>query len=154
MIEEFNGEKVDYIDELATIIRSQKGNIAKGVTINADFTLQPCFVATVDGYSAHGKTAQEAVREAQIKAFEKASVEERIAKFIALYPSLNTPVPNEELFKWHGNLTLSCAFGREQFIKNNNIELCGSSTVAEFIEKTTGHFGSEIMQQLKETYND
>ena len=42
--------------------------------------------------------------------------------------------------------------GRDNFIKNNNIDLENEFTVKEFIKICENDFGSKIIKQLKEFY--
>ncbi len=53
---------------------------------------------------------------------------------------------------WHHRLTGSCLAGREEFIKNHEIDMAGSSTVLEFIALTENDYGGSIIQRLREFY--
>ena len=82
LLKSFCGSSIIMIDGIQTIIVRIKGNIAKGFMLHRDLTTNPCYVAKFNGYFAHGKTAKEAFLEAQEKAFEILSEEERISMFL------------------------------------------------------------------------
>lgn len=154
-IEEYNGNKVYKIDNTPTIITSLHRNIAKGFVAKKNMFVVPCYVARVGNYLAHGKTAKEAYEDALEKYNESQPLEERIADFITQFPSLSTIAPNSQLYKWHHTLTGSCAFGRNAFAERHNIDVAnGSMSVSEFISLTENDYGSDIIQQLKESYNE
>ena len=64
----FGEDRVYTIDGVSTIIKSIKGNVAKGFMLNNDLTVMPCYIARVDGCFAHASTMKEAVSEARKKA--------------------------------------------------------------------------------------
>ena len=57
-------------------------------------------------------------------------------------------------FEWHNKLTGSCEFGRNSFIKNHGINLDDMYSVSEFINITKNDYGSEIIRQLGERWNE
>ena len=153
-IKEWQGQKVYYIDGVATLIDSVHGNYAKGYIIKGDFTTEPCFIAKAEGrYFAHGETLREAMADAMNKAFEDLPEEERIDKFVAEYPTLDTTVKNMDLFSWHNRLTSSCEMGRRAFAKEHDIDVeNGSMTIENFIKLTINSYGGETIEKLKERY--
>lgn len=154
-IKEYNGQKVYIIDGLPTIITALHRNIAKGFTAINNMFVVSCYVARVGNYLAHGKTAKEAFDCATEKHNQNRTPEERIADFIAHFPTLSTIAPNTQLYKWHNTLTGSCAFGRDEFAKRHNIDVeNGSMSVAEFIRLTENDYGSTKIKQLKQAYDD
>ena len=152
MLLEYNHRRVHRIDGIPTILVSVKGSLAKAMVVRDDLTLDPCFVAKSDGFFAHGKTAAKAVAAVRVKAMESMPLEERIRRFVAAYPTLQSSAKNADLFDWHGTLTGSCAFGRTKFAKENEIDLSASSTVAEFIEKTKNQYGGNAIAELRKAY--
>ena len=48
----FNGNIVDNVDMLPTIIIQVNGNFAKGYIIKEDLTLESCYIAKVDNFFA------------------------------------------------------------------------------------------------------
>ena len=148
-----NGMKICTIDNIPTILTLIKGNIAKGYILNGDLSLTPCYVVKTNNLFAHGRTLKEAQRALQEKLFEDMNEDERIEMFITEFPTLNTMVKNQELFDWHNKLTGSCLLGREQFCKNNGINLNGSMLVYDFIELTKDSYGSEIIKKLAKRYD-
>ena len=142
------------VDKIATLIDSVHGQYARGSIVNSDLTLTPCYIARSGNCFAHGKTLEDARRDAEAKALKKESIEQRIERFKSNYPGVDAKVSNTELYKWHNVLTGSCEFGRKQFAREHNIDIeHGSMTVREFINLTKYAFGGQVIKQLKETYN-
>lgn len=54
-----NGNKIYNIDSVPTIIKSVKGDFAKGFTVNRNLTLNFCYIAKSESVFAHGKTIKE-----------------------------------------------------------------------------------------------
>lgn len=108
----FNGDKVYIIDEMPTIIKSVRNNIAKGFILNGDFTLIPTFVVKENGKFAHGETLHEAFDALQEKLYDDSTEEERLEAFKKHFPDFRKKVSAKELFYWHHVLTGSCKQGR------------------------------------------
>lgn len=141
------------IDDIPTIIKSIHGNYAKGFVLKSDLSLLACYIAKVGNYFAHGETLKQAVKDATAKCEQNLPIEERINRFITQYPSLNISVKASELFDWHNKLTGSCLFGRQEFCKSHDIDYTnGYYTVSEFINITINAYGSDVIKQLKDTY--
>ena len=49
-IKALNGNIVDYIDSVPTIITQVRGNIACGHIVKKDLTLEPCYIAKVGNF--------------------------------------------------------------------------------------------------------
>ena len=145
-----NDERVYEIDGVQTIIRSIRGNIAKGAILNDDLTLTPCYIAKVDNYFAHGKTLKEALAEAQEKAFDNMPLNARInAMLDEIKPGVK--YPGRTFYKWHHILTGSCTMGRDQFVKQGGYDLDRDTfTIDEFIKITKNSFGRNAIQALAE----
>jgi hypothetical protein len=156
MLTEFNGQPVEYIDSLPTIVhkRMRDGAAMKCSVVQADFTLRPCFVASAEGSYAHGATLREALAALHSKLMENMSVEERIDDFIKAFPKLTAKASNATLSEWHHRLTGSCQFGRDSFMESKGLKPSGRSTISKFIETTQDAYGSEVIKQLKEKYNE
>ena len=148
----FEGKDVHMVDDIATIIESVHGTYAKGWTLEKDLTLEPCYVAKVGDCFAHGKTLRQAAADAQTKYEQNAPLEERISSFVKQYPQLDSTAKAEDLYRWHGVLTGSCRFGRDQFCKEHGISLADVMTIGRFIELTEKAYGGEAIKQLKEAY--
>lgn len=154
-VKEYKGYKIHEIDKLPTLITSIKGNIAKGLTARNNMFVTPCYVAKVGNCFAHGKTAKQALADAQAKYNRSKPIGERIADFIQEYPTLDTIAANAKLFIWHNALTGSCSFGRKEFARQHNIDIDnGSMTISEFIELTKNSYGDRVIRQLFQTYAD
>ena len=145
-----NDERVYEIDGVQTIIRSIRGNIAKGAILNDDLTLTPCFIAKVDNYFAHGETLKKALAEAQEKAFDDMPLDARInAMLDEIKPDVK--YPGRTFYKWHHILTGSCTMGRDQFVEQGGYDLDRDTfTIDEFIEITKNSFGRDAIQALAE----
>lgn len=144
---------VFYIDTVPTIITSIFGNYAKGFIIAKDYQLIPCFIAKeVNGYFAHGKTLKSAVWALEEKIINNMSVDNKIELFCKNFDK-NKKYKGTEFFKWHNILTGSCLFGRNQFVKDNNLDINAKYTVIEFIKLTQHSYGGNIITKLKQFYN-
>ena len=133
-----NGNIVDYIDNIPTIIIQVHGNFAYGYIVKDDLTLSPCFIAKVGNSFAHGKTLKEAVADAKAKELGKMTVEERIAKFVEAF----------------GPLTGSCKMGRDEFCKIHNIDLKQKYSVRYFLDITKGSYGSDVIKMIIKAYEN
>ena len=128
------------------------GNYAKGAIVNADLTLTPCFIAKEGDLFAHGMTLQEAVQAAQSKAFEEMPVERRIDKFLQVYSDKNEKHSGREFFNWHHILTGSCEMGRNQFCKDNDIEIDAEYTPVEFLNLCKDAYKGDVIKKVLQRY--
>lgn len=152
-IKELNGNIVDYIDNVPTIITQVRGNIARGYIVTEDLTLESCFIAKVGDYFAHGKTLEEAVTDAKAKEVEKLPIEERIANFKETFGPLNSEHIGEEFYVWHNILTGSCRMGRDEFCKAHGIDLSKKYTVKYFLDITKDSYGGDVIRLIRESYD-
>jgi hypothetical protein len=131
-----------------TVITSVKCNTAKGYTINGDFTTSPCYIVKHNNHFAHGETLKKAIDAVMDKIFDDMPEEERIEAFWECHDK-EKKYPASDFFEWHNKLTGSCEFGRQQFAKDNGIDLDKDTfTVAEFVALTKGSYGGEIIAKL------
>lgn len=154
-VNELNGENVHLVDGIQTIIKSVHGNIAQGFILNSDLTLQPCYIVKENNKFAHGDTLHDAFTSLQEKLerlYDESTEEERIEAFVKKFPDYDTPYSNRDLFDYHHVLTCSCRMGRENFCKDNGINLDGSTTVREFVSLTKDSYGSETIRRLPQAY--
>ena len=152
-IKSYNGHEVYRIDDMQTIIYSVHGNIARGATINSDFTLADCYIAKCGDYFAHGETAKQAMADAQSKAWQNKPIEERIDYVIGKYPNVDVPIEHSALFSLHNFLTGSCLFGRQEFAKSHSLDPeHGAMTMREFIHLTKDAYGGGNIRQLADAY--
>ena len=152
-IKSYNGHEVYRIDDMQTIIYSVHGNIARGATINSDFTLADCYIAKCGDYFAHGETAKQAMADAQSKAYQNKPIEERIGYVIEKYPDVDVPIEHSALFSLHNFLTGSCLFGRQEFAKSHSLDPeHGAMTMREFIHLTKDAYGGGNIRQLADAY--
>ena len=150
-IKSIDDQKVFDIDGVPTIVSQVAGQYAKGFILNGDLTRTPCYIAKCGNFFAHGETLKDAFRDAREKYEENAPLEERIARFNALFPDNDKPVSGRELFSWHHILTGSCLMGREQFCRERGLDIDAEYTVAEFIRLTEHAYGSDAIKKLKES---
>jgi len=154
-IKMLNNQLVNIIDNTQTIITSIKSNIAKGFIIQPDLSLLPCYIAKGENQFAHGNTIHESVKSLQEKLLITLPIDQRINKFKKQFKSLKKKYKAKDYFDWHYFLTGSCNMGRMSFVNQNNIDLKKDTfTVLEFIEKTKNQYGSDIINQLKQFYNN
>ena len=146
----FNGDKVYMIDEMPTIIKSIRNNVAKGFILNNDFTLEGTFVVKEKNKFAHGKTLHEAFQSLQEKLYDDSTEEERLEAFKKVFTDFSVSYPAKDLFYWHHVLTGSCRQGRLNFCKQHDIDLESDMfTVYEFINLTRDSYGGEIIRKLE-----
>ena len=151
-IKALNGNIVDYIDSVPTIITQVRGNIACGYTVKDDLTLSPCFIAKVGNSFAHGSTLKEAVEDAEAKEMENMTVDERIKKFVETFGSIDSEHTGKEFYVWHHILTGSCRMGRDEFCKAHNVDLEKMYSVRYFLDLTKESYGSNVIKQVRESY--
>ena len=140
------------VDDIQTIIYNVHGNYAKGAIVNSDLTLTPCFIAKEGDLFAHGRTLQEAVQAAQSKAIEEMPVERRIDKFLQVYSDKNEKHSGREFFNWHHILTGSCEMGRNQFCKDNDIEIDAEYTPVEFLNLCKDAYKGDVIKKVLQLY--
>ena len=153
-IKALNGNIVDYIDDVKTIITHVRGYIARGYIVKEDLTFEPCFIAKVGNSFAHGKTIKEAVADAEAKEMENMPIEERIKKFIEVFGTLDSEHTGKEFYDWHHILTGSCKMGRDGFCKSHNIDLAQKYTVRYFLDITKGSYGSDVIKMIIKAYEN
>lgn len=151
-VKEVNGDTVYIVDDVPTIIKSVRDNIAQGFILQHDLTLTPCYVVKEQNRFAHGETLHDALSALQEKLYDDSIEEERIEAFLKKFPKYDTPYPNRDLFAYHRVLTGSCRMGRESFCKDRGIDLDGSTTVREFVELTKDSYGGDVICKLPEVY--
>ena len=138
------------IDEVPTIIKSIRNNVAQGFILNNDFTLTPTFVVKENNQFAHGRTLHEAFESLQEKLYDDSTEEERIEAFKKQFPDFSASVSAKELFHWHHVLTGSCKQGRMAFCQSKGIDIENDFfTINEFVELTKDSYGGEVIKRLK-----
>ena len=151
-VKDINGNHVYIVDEIQTIIKSVRGNIAQGFVLQSNLTLKPCYIVKEQNKFAHGNTLHDAFAALQEKLYDDSTEEERIEAFRKKFPEYDTPYYNRDLFTYHRVLTGSCQMGRESFCKDKGIDLDGSTTVREFVELTKDSYGGDVIRKLPEVY--
>lgn len=99
-----------------------------------------------------GKTSKEAMKSLQEKIFEDMDTEEAIEEFKNKFDN-NKKYKGTEFYAWHHILTGSCKMGRDNFVKNHNLDLEKKYTVKEFIAECENDYGGNVIKQLKQYYN-
>ena len=151
-VKTINGETVWQVDRVPTLIDSVRGYYAQGRILNKDLTLTPCYIARVENSFAHGATLREAVADATEKAMDELPEEERIERFCAEFPTLETKATCATFFAWHHVLTGSCKMGRESFVKDHDLDMDKEYTVAFFLDITADAYGGETINKLRKSY--
>lgn len=144
-----NGQSVDMIDGVPTILTRIIGNAAKGFIVRPDLSLAPTFVCKQGNKFAHGETlhkAQEALLE---KLFNHMTTEKRIEAFCKEFkPGIKRPAM--DFFSWHHRLTGSCEQGRREFARQHDVDIDNDEmTPEEFFKLTRDSYGSEIIRQTE-----
>ena len=152
-IKSIYGHTIYDIDGVPTAITSLHGNYAKGFTLKNNVIKQPCYIAKVGNYFAHGKTLKEAMEYAQEKYEQNRTLSERIADFKQAYPTLDTEADAADLFRWHNILTGSCLFGRQQFCEQHGVDYeKGKWKIRDFFNLCKNAYGSENIRQAMQAY--
>lgn len=152
-IKSFNGQSVDMIDDVPTILTRIIGNVAKGFIVRADLSLTTTFVCKQGNTFAHGETLHKA-REALLeKLFDDMPTEDRIAAFCAEFkPGVKRPAM--DFFSWHHRLTGSCEQGRREFARQHGVDLESDKlTPEEFFALTRDSYGGSIIRQTEEEFS-
>ena len=151
-LKSINGQTVDMIDRVPTILTRIVGNVAKGFIVRNDLSLAPTFVCKQGNTFAHGETLHKA-REALLeKLFDDMPTEERIAAFCSEFkPGVKRPAM--EFFSWHHRLTGSCEQGRREFARQHDIDIDSDElTPEEFFALTRDNYGGSIIRQTEEAF--
>lgn len=147
-IKEYCGKQIYRIDGLVTIIDAVKGNIARGRIIHDDLTAIDCYIIKKGDFFAHGKSIKQAVADVNRKVIESETFENKLILFRKTFKK-DIKYPASIFFEWHGILTGSCKFGREEFCKKHNINLKKDFfTVKEFKNIVKGHYEYDLIKQL------
>lgn len=151
-LKSLNGQPVDMIDGVPTILTSIIGNVAKGFIVGPDFLLAPTFVCKQGNTFAHGETLHKA-REALLeKLFDDMPTEERIAAFCKEFKS-GVKRPAMDFFSWHHRLTGSCEQGRREFARQHDVDIDRDElTPEEFFALTRDSYGGSIIRQTEEAF--
>lgn len=147
-----NGQSVDMIDGVPTILTRIIGNAAKGFIVRPDLSLAPTFVCKQGNSFAHGETLHKA-REALLeKLFDDMPTEERIEAFCAEFkPGVKRPAT--DFFSWHHRLTGSCEQGRREFARQHDVDIDSDElTPEEFFALTRDSYGSSIIRQTEDRF--
>ena len=147
-----NGSIIHSIDDIITIIDSVHGSYARGRIVGSDLQMKRCYIAKCGNFFAHGETLRQAVADAKTKYKENRPLEDRIADFVTKFPTLQTNVSASELFDWHHILTGSCLMGRQEWCRDNNIDMTATYTVGKFIELTLNAYGGDAIRELSKQY--
>ena len=144
-----NSKLVHNIDNIQTIIKTIKHNLAKGFIVNDDLTLTETYIVkSIDSrYFAHGENVKSAMESLENKIVADLDEEEIIEMFLKEI-NKNKKYSVKYFFDWHGKLTGSCLQGRESFIKNKNISLDSEIDFKEFIEICKSQYGWSVIEKL------
>lgn len=148
-----NGQPVDMIDGVPTILTHIIGSTAKGFIVRADLSIAPTFVCKQGNTFAHGETLHKA-REALLeKLFDDMPTEERIAAFCKEFKS-GVKRPAMDFFSWHHRLTGSCEQGRKEFVRQHSIDINHDElTPEEFFKLTRRYsYGGKIIRQTEQRF--
>ena len=151
-IKEINGKEIYMVDDIPTIFKSIRNNIAKGFIVKSDLQFEPCYIVKENNQFAHGDTLKDAFMSLQEKLYDYSTEEERIEAFKKQFPEYDVKYDNKDLFVYHHVLTGSCRMGREAFISNKGLSLDGKTSVREFVKLTQDAYGGDIIKKLPEAY--
>jgi len=151
-LKSLNGQLVDMIDDVPTILTRIIGNVAKGFIVRTDLSLAPTFICKQGNTFAHGETLHEAWRALLEKLFDNMPTEKRIEVFCKEFkPGIKRPVM--DFFSWHHRLTGSCEQGRREFVWQHHIDIDHDElTPEEFFALTRNSYGSSIIRQTEKAF--
>ena len=151
-LKSLNGQPVDYIDGVPTILTRIVGNVAKGFIVRNDLSLAPTYICKQGNMFAHGETLHKARDALLEKLFDDMPTEERIAAFCKEFkPGVKRPAM--DFFSWHHRLTGSCEQGRREFAKQHGVDLDHDElTPEEFFALTRDDYGGSIIRQTEEAF--
>ena len=151
-LKSLNGQPVDMIDNVPTILTRIIGDAAKGFIVRADLSLAPTFVCKQWNAFAHGETLHKA-REALLeKLFDDMPTEERIEAFCKEFKT-GVKRPAIDFFSWHHRLTGSCEQGRREFARQHDVDIDRDElTPEEFFELTRNSYGGSIIRQTEKAF--
>ena len=151
-LKSINGQTVDYIDGVPTILTRIVGNVAKGFIVRNDLSLALTYICKQGNTFAHGETLHKA-REALLeKLFDDMPTEDRIAAFCAEFkPGVKRPAM--DFFSWHHRLTGSCEQGRREFARQHDVDIDHDElTPEEFFDMTRDAYGCDIIRQTEKAF--
>lgn len=151
-IKEINGKEIYMVDDIPTIFKSIRNNIAKGFIVKNDLQFEPCYIVKENNQFAHGSTLKDAFMSLHEKLYDDSTEEERIEAFMKQFPEYDVKYDNMDLFVYHHVLTGSCRMGREAFMSNKGLSLDGKTSVREFVKLTQDAYGGDIIKKLPEAY--
>lgn len=151
-IKEINGKEIYMVDNIPTIFKSIRNNIAKGFIVKNDLQFEPCYIVKENNQFAHGDTLKDAFMSLQEKLYDDSTEEERIEAFMKQFPEYDVKYDNMDLFVYHHVLTGSCRMGREAFMSNKGLSLDCKISVREFVKLTQDAYGGDIIKKLPEAY--
>lgn len=147
-LKKINGRKVFYVDSIPCQPVEVHNIWAKVKIINIkDFTLKECFLAKYRGAISHGESVKTALRDAQEKYFSSFDFEDLKKKLLEEFSEKGS-LTVAELFRWHGLLTGSCTFGRQQFQKENGLKDSDKLTLEQFVKLIKNAYGGEKIKEL------
>ena len=148
-VKSINGEKVYMINNIPTIIKSVRGNIAKGFILQEDLTLSLCYIAKENRIFTHGNTIRSALAALQKRMYFDLTRNERISKFKEHFNDFTKKYPASDLFVWHHILARDKKKTCDLFCLKHGIDLEKDSfTLYEFIEITKKSYGGEFIKKL------
>lgn len=152
-LKSLNGQLIDMINGVPTILTHIIGNVAKGFIVRTDFSLVPTFVCKQGKTFAYGETLHKAQEKLLEKIFHNMSTEERIAAFCKEFkPGVKRPAM--DFFSWHNRLTGSCEKGRKEFARQHHIDIENDEmTPEEFFKLTRRYsYGGKIIRQTEQRF--
>lgn len=148
----YNGEPVYVVDGIPCVFKTVHDVWAKVDVINkTDFTTWTAFIGKCKGFFAHGETLRKALQDAKEKYYRNIDFETKKEELKALFScSADKKLPVSTLYEWHGMLTGSCRFGRDEFMRTHAFKDDDRLTLKEFVNLTAAHFGGEKIKELLE----
>ena len=147
-IQKYKEKDVYYVDGIPCVfVRVHEEWAEVEIISNDDFTTKKAFLAKFENTLAHGESIKEAMTDAMQKYYSSLdfkAVKKKLLNEFAKKKRLTV----KELYSWHGVLTGSCRFGRDEFQRAHNLKDEDTLSLEEFVKLTGDAFGGDKVRSL------
>jgi hypothetical protein len=113
-------------------------------------TTEVAFVAEMNGFTAHGDSKEAALNACKEKWFSSQHFDEIKAEFIKTF-SGKKEAKVGELYRWHGYLTGSCAYGRTRYMERHGLKDSDRMNLYDFL--SIPDFGMDKLIEVRNEMN-
>jgi hypothetical protein len=151
----YNGLKVYFIENMPFVLYNVIGKAAYAGKLLPDMSIKRGVLVRYGDSFAFAESAKDAfdkARELSIKRGWKRTVPDPAKFMLDKYPDPDCLYPIKELLELHNILTGSCLSGREDFIRNNGLDITGKATLRDFFNYSKYVFGKETIAEVAKIY--